>query len=86
MFFCLLLYLASINDYSRQLFFADFSRQKTSWVHIQATQTLIQTYGVPFKHYVDSLHIFRFVQGHDSFWWKYVLEMDDVHTQWKKVL
>jgi len=35
---------------------------------------------------VDSLRVFRFVQGRDSFWRKHVLETDDVDTQWKKVM
>jgi len=78
--------ITSIDDYSRKLLFADFFTAETSWAHIQAAQTLIQTYGIPFKYYVDSLRVFRFVQGRDSFWRKHVLETDDVNTQWKKVM
>jgi hypothetical protein len=78
--------ITSIDDYSRKLLFADFFVAETSWAHIQAAQTLIQTYGIPFKYYVDSLRVFRFVQGRDSFWRKHVLETDDVNTQWKKVM
>lgn len=78
--------ITSIDDYSRKLLFADFFIAETSWAHIQAAQTLIQTYGIPFKYYVDSLRVFRFVQGRDSFWRKHVLETDDVDTQWKKVM
>lgn len=78
--------ITSIDDYSRQLLFADFFPAETSWAHIQAAQTLMQTYGVPFKYYVDSLRVFRFVQGRDSFWRKHVLETDDVDTQWEKVM
>jgi hypothetical protein len=78
--------ITSIDDYSRKLLFADFFTAETSWAHIQAAQTLIQTYGIPFKYYVDSLRVFRFVQGRDSFWRKHVLETDDVDTQWKKVM
>jgi hypothetical protein len=47
---------------------------------------LIQTYGLPLCYYVDSLRVFRFVQGRDSFWRKHVLETDDVDTQWQKVM
>jgi transposase len=78
--------ITSIDDYSRKLLFADFFTAETSWAHIQAAQKLIQTYGIPFKYYVDSLRVFRFVQGRDSFWRKHVLETDDVDTQWKKVM
>jgi len=78
--------ITSIDDYSRKLLFADFFTAETSWAHIRAAQTLIQTYGIPFKYYVDSLCVFRFVQGRDSFWRKHVLETDDVDTQWKKIM
>lgn len=78
--------ITSIDDYSRKLLFADFFIAETSWAHIQAAQTLIQTFGIPFKYYVDSLRVFRFVQGRDSFWRKHVLETDDVNTQRKKVM
>lgn len=78
--------ITSIDDYSRKLLFADFFTAETSWAHIQAAQTLIQDYGIPFKYYVDSLRVFRFVRGRDSFWQKHVLETDDVNPQWKKVM
>jgi len=68
------------------LLFADFFPQESTWAHIQATQTLIQTYGLPLRYYVDSLRVFRFVQGRDSFWRKHVLETDDVDTQWSKMM
>jgi len=36
--------ITSIDDYSRKLLLADFFPAETTWAHIQATQTLIQTY------------------------------------------
>ena len=78
--------ITSIDDYSRMLLFADFFPAETSWAHIQAAQSLIQTYGIPFKYYVDSLRVFRFVQGRDSVWRNHVLQTDDVETQWQKVM
>lgn len=78
--------ITSIDDFSRMLLFADFFPQESTWAHIQATQTLIQTYGLPLRYYVDSLRVFRFVQGRDSFWRKHVLETDDVDTQWCKMM
>ncbi|UCC75793.1 MAG: hypothetical protein JSW37_09760 [Anaerolineales bacterium] len=78
--------ITSIDDFSRKLLFADFFPKETTWAHIQATQALMQTYGFPLSYYVDSLRVFRFVQGRDSFWRKHVLETDDVDTQWRKMM
>ena len=78
--------ITSIDDYSRMLLFADFFPVETTWSHIQATQALIQTYGLPFRYYVDSLRVFRFVQGRDSFWRKHVLQTDDVAPQWRQMM
>ena len=47
---------------------------------------MTQTYGIPLRYYVDSLRVFRFVQGRDSFWRasqmrsRHVLQTDDVGT------
>ena len=78
--------ITSIDDFSRKILFADFFPRETTWAHIQAAQTLIQSYGLPLRYYVDSLRVFRFVQGRDSFWRKHVLETDDVATQWRKMM
>ena len=78
--------ITSIDDFSRKLLFADFFPQETTWAHIQAAQALMQAYGIPFRYYVDSLRVFRFVQGRDSVWRKHVLETDDVDTQWSKMM
>jgi hypothetical protein len=78
--------ITSIDDYSRKILFADFLPQETTWAHIQATQSLIQTYGVPLRYYVDSLRVFRFFQERDSFWRKHVLQTDETETQWRKMM
>jgi hypothetical protein len=78
--------ITSIDDYSRKILFADFFPAETTWTHIQATQALIKTYGLPLRYYVDSLRVFRFVQGRDSIWRKHVLETDDIDTQWRKMM
>jgi hypothetical protein len=78
--------ISSIDDFSRMLLFADFFSGETTWAHIQATQTLIQTCGIPLRYYVDSLRVFRFVQGRDSVWRNHVLQTDDVDTQWGKMM
>ncbi len=78
--------ITSIDDYSRKILFADFFPAETTWSHIQAAQALIMAYGLPLRYYVDSLRVFRFVQGRDSFWRRHVLETDDVDTQWGKMM
>jgi transposase len=71
--------ITSIDDYSRKLLFADFFLHETTWNHIQAAEILMDSYGIPLRFpglaragYVDSLRIFRFVQGRDNLWGKHV--------------
>jgi len=78
--------ITSIDDFSRLLLFADFFPAETTWAHIQATRAVVETFGLPLRYYVDSLRVFRFVQGRDSFWRKHVLQTDDVDTQWRKMM
>jgi hypothetical protein len=78
--------ITSIDDFSRKLLYADFVPKETTWAHIQASQALIEAYGVPLRYYVDSLRIFRFVQGRDSIWRKHVLQTDEAEPQWRKMM
>jgi transposase len=78
--------VTSIDDFSRKLLFADFFPSETTWNHIQAAQALMQACGIPLRYYVDSLRIFRFVQGRDSLWRKHVLQTDQADPQWKMVM
>lgn len=78
--------VTSIDDYSRLLLFADFFPAETTWAHIQATRAVVETFGLPLRYSVDSLRVFRFVQGRDSFWRKHVLQTDEVETQWRKMM
>jgi len=78
--------ITAIDDYSRMLLFADFFSAETTWAHIQAIQAVVETFGVPLRCYVDSLRVFRFVQGRDSVWRNHVLQTDDVDTQWGKMM
>jgi hypothetical protein len=78
--------ITSIDDYSRMLLYADFVQQENTWVHIQAAQSLMQTFGLPFRYYVDNLRVFRFVQHRDSVWRTHHLGTDEVDPQWKQVL
>jgi ribosomal protein S17 len=78
--------ITSLDDYSRMLLYADFVPEESSWAHIQAAQYVLQTFGLPFRYYVDNLRVFRFVQKRDSFWRTHHLGTDDVDPQWKQVL
>jgi hypothetical protein len=78
--------ITSIDDFSRNLLFADFFEEETTWSHIQSAETLMHSYGIPLSYYVDSLRVFRFVQSRDSIWKKQVLATDDVDPQWKQVM
>jgi len=44
------------------------------------------TYGIPLRYYVDSLRVFRFVQGRDSVWRKHILQTDEADPQWRQVM
>jgi hypothetical protein len=78
--------ITSLDDHSRFMVYAALVNKETSWTHIQALQTVILRYGLPFAYYVDSHSIFRFVQGRDSLWRKHHLLTDEATPQWKQVL
>jgi hypothetical protein len=78
--------ITSLDDFSRKLLFADFFPQETTWSHIQAAQSLVQTFGLPLCYYVDNLRVFRFVQKRDSVWRTHVLETDEADPQWRQVM
>jgi len=78
--------ITSLDDYSRMLLYADLVPEENTWTHIQAAQVLMQTYGLPFRYYVDNLRVFRFVQKRDSFWRTHQVVTDEVDPQWKQVL
>ena len=78
--------ITAIDDYSRMLLIADFFSGETTWAHIQAVRSVVETFGLPLRYYVDSLRVFRFIQGRDSVWRKHVLQTDDADTQWGKMM
>ena len=78
--------ITSLDDHSRFILYAALVKKETSWTHIQALQSVILRYGLPYCYYVDSHSIFRFVQGRDSFWRKHYLLTDEATPQWKQVL
>jgi hypothetical protein len=78
--------ITSLDDYSRKLLYADFVLSETTWAHIQAAQALMQHDGIPFRYYVDSLRVFRFVRERDSVHYKMALGTDDADPQWRQVM
>ena len=78
--------ITSIDDFSRFILYAVLIRKETSWAHILALETVILRYGCPFKYYVDSHSIFRFVRGRDELWFKHHKLTDESTPQWKQVL
>jgi len=78
--------ITSLDDFSRKILYADLFEQETTWAHIRAAEALICTYGIPLRYYVDSLRVFRFVQGRDSFWRRHILQTDEADPQWRQVM
>jgi hypothetical protein len=78
--------ITSLDDFSRKILYADFVEQETTWAHIKAAERVMLTYGIPLRYYVDSLRVFRFVQGRDSVWRKHVLQTDEADPQWRQVM
>ncbi len=78
--------ITSIDDYSRLLLYADFVHRETSWAHIQAAQTVLQTFGLPLAYYVDNLRVFRFIHERDTTWQKHSHQTDEIDPQWRQVL
>ena len=72
--------ITSLDDYSRLLLYARMVERELSWHHIVALEYVFLTYGIPFRYYVDSHSIFRFVQGRDSMWRKHYLVTDEADT------
>jgi hypothetical protein len=78
--------ITSLDDFSRKILYAELVEQETTWAHIRAAQSVMLAYGIPLRYYVDSLRVFRFVQGRDSVWRKHVLQTDEADPQWRQVL
>ena len=78
--------ITSLDDFSRKILYADFLEQETTWAHIKAAESVMLAYGIPLRYYVDSLRVFRFVQGRDSVWRKHILQTDEADPQWRQVM
>ncbi len=78
--------ITSLDDFSRKLLYADLFEQESTWAHIRAAESVMLTYGIPLRYYVDSLRVFRFVQRRDSVWRRHVLQTDEADPQWRQVM
>lgn len=78
--------ITSIDDYSRFILYAMLLKKELAWSHILALQSVILKHGLPYKYYVDSHSIFRFVRGRDELWYKHHKLTDESTPQWKQVL
>jgi hypothetical protein len=78
--------ITSLDDFSRKLLYADLFEQETTWAHIKAAESVMLAHGIPLRYYVDSLRVFRFVQGRDSIWRRHVLQTDEADPQWRRVM
>jgi len=78
--------ITSLDDFSREILYADFLEQETTWAHIKAAESVMLAYGIPLRYYVDSLRVFRFVQRRDSVWRKHVLQTDEADPKWRQVM
>ncbi len=78
--------ITSLDDFSRFILYAILVERETTWEHILALENVLLKYGFPLAYYVDSLSIFRFVQGRDSFWRNHYKLTDETNPQWKQVL
>lgn len=78
--------IASLDDFSRKLLYADFVEGETTSAHIKAAEVLMHTYGLPLCYYVDSLQVFRFIQGQDSNCRKHILQTAESDPQWRQVM
>jgi hypothetical protein len=78
--------ITSLDDFSRKLLYADFVSNESTWAHIRAAEILMRANGLPFRYYVDSLRVFRFIQSRDSMWRKHILGTDEADPQWRQVM
>jgi len=68
------------------MLYADIMEKETTWRHITALENVWLRHGFPFKYYVDSHSIFRFIEKRDSIWRKHQLKTDETDPQWKKIM
>lgn len=78
--------ITSIDDYSRDLLYAELWEKETSWSHIMAAKSVVTRFGCPMRYYVDNHAIFRFVEKRDAIHMKATMNEKNAFVQWKEVL
>lgn len=75
--------ITTLDDYSRLLVFADLFLEESSWAHIAALQSVVETYGVGANYYTDNHAIFRFTQRTETYFRKPQKDPVVIKTQWE---
>ena len=78
--------ITTLDDYSRLLVYADFWAEETTWAHIQALRSVVETYGVGGNYYTDNHSIFRFIERQESYWQTPKRAASDIKTQWERAV
>ena len=78
--------ITSLDDFSRYILYALLVTHETVWTHLQAIQSVVMQWGVPYSYYTDSHSIFRFVRGRDEIHHQDEHSVDDYDPTWKQVL
>lgn len=80
--------ITSLDDYSRKLLHATLVLVETTWIHIEAVESVCLRFGIPFSYYIDQHSIFRYVKNRDKYsvYTTYTKFTGDVDTQWGTIL
>jgi transposase len=78
--------ITTLDDYSRMLVYADFWPEETTWGHIMALKSVVETYGVGSNYYTDNHSIFRFIERQETYWRTPKRTASDIKTQWERTV
>jgi len=78
--------ITTLDDYSRMLVYADFWDEESTWAHIMALKSVINTYGAGSNYYTDNHSIFRFIERQETYWKTPKVKASDVKTQWERAV
>ena len=78
--------ITSLDDFSRYILYGLLVPTETVWTHLQAIQSVVMKWGLPYSYYTDSHSIFRFVRGRDEIHHQDEHSIDAYDPTWKQVL
>jgi hypothetical protein len=83
-----MVFVTSIDDYSRMLLEARFVESESSGEHIRSLERVFTNHGFPMAYYSDNHSIFRFVARRDEMLLhnNVYIKTDGIETQWVQVL